>query len=67
MWKKLAGRPRDNEVNSPTTIEQYQDEGYLETIPEVDSLRSAHSSVRQQPSLPELPLYVNSVQESHGN
>jgi hypothetical protein len=36
------------------------DEAYLETIPEVDSLKSARSSMAvPMPGLPELPLYVH--------
>lgn len=56
MWKRL-NRPRDPAIGSPALIDTTFDQRYLESIPEVESVRSGHSSV-VSPSLPSLPLYA---------
>jgi len=57
MWRRAWDRPgsREPAISSPMLFETTLDEGYLETIPEVESLRSRASSVGV---LPELPLYA---------
>lgn len=57
MWRKF-NRSKDPAIGSPTLIETTFDQQYLDTIPEVDSLRSGGPSSRTSPGLPELPLSV---------
>ena len=56
MWRKF-NKSKDPAIGSPTLVETTFDQQYLDTIPEVDSLRSNQSSVAS-PNLPELPLSV---------
>ncbi len=56
MWKKF-NKPKEPTIGSPTLIETTFNQQYLDTIPEVDSLRSGQSS-GTSPNLPELPLSV---------
>jgi hypothetical protein len=58
MWRKFS-KSKDPTIGSPTLIETTFDQEYLDTIPEVDSLRSGPSS-SDSPGLPELPLSVPS-------
>jgi hypothetical protein len=54
MWKKF-NRSKDPTIGSPTLIDTTFDQQYLDTIPEVDSVRSGPSSGTSV-GLPELPL-----------
>ena len=54
MWRKF-NKSKDPAIGTPTLIETTFDQDYLDTIPEIDSLRSGHSSAGS-PSLPELSL-----------
>lgn len=56
MWRKF-NKQKDPAIGSPTLIETTFDQQYLDTIPEVDSLRSGPSN-GTSPGLPELPLSV---------
>ncbi|ERF75251.1 hypothetical protein EPUS_00043 [Endocarpon pusillum Z07020] len=57
MWRKF-NRSKDPAIGSPTLIETTFDQQYLDTIPEVDSLRSGGPSRRTSLGLPELPFKV---------
>ena len=46
-------------IGNPTLIDTTVDDGYLETIQEVESIISRQNSVRHPSQLPELPLYVS--------
>lgn len=59
MWRKF--NKKDTAIGSPTLIETTFDQQYLDTIPEVDSLRSGRSS-GNPPALPQLPLSVSDQQ-----
>ena len=53
-------------IGNPTLIDTTVDEGYLETIQEVESIISRQNSVRHPSSqLPELPLYVPKLDLGH--
>ena len=54
MWKRFS-RSRDLDIGYSTLIHTDVEECYLDTIPEVDSIRSGVSSV-VNPALPDLPL-----------
>ncbi|KAF7511708.1 hypothetical protein GJ744_003871 [Endocarpon pusillum] len=57
MWRKF-NRSKDPAIGSPTLIETTFDQQYLDTIPEVDSLRSGGPSSHTSLGLPELPFKV---------
>jgi hypothetical protein len=58
MWRRFNNWSKDQTVSDPTLFDTTMDEAYLETIPEVDSLKSARSSMAI-PGLPEMPLYAH--------
>lgn len=67
MWKKL-NRSKEPSIGRPTMIETTVDEGYLESIPEVDKARSPTSpDTIVSPTLPNLPLYVYTLYFSKSN
>jgi hypothetical protein len=55
MWRRLNGRSRDQTISDPMLFDTTMEETYLETIPEVESVKSARSSMAI-PGLPDLPL-----------
>ncbi|KAL9615893.1 MAG: hypothetical protein Q9160_009179 [Pyrenula sp. 1 TL-2023] len=56
MWKKL-NRSKEPSIGHPTMIETTVDDGYLESIPEVDKARSPTSPGSVvSPTLPNLPF-----------
>jgi hypothetical protein len=61
MWQKWR-QPAPQQQSMMTYEEYYDDDRYLETIHEVESIRSRRESVAHPPpqALPELPLYVDS-------
>ena len=60
MWKSWRQPQQAAQPNIMSYDEYYDDEDrYLETIHEVESIKSRRESVAHPPSaLPELPLYV---------
>jgi hypothetical protein len=50
MWRRFGMGQR------PSSSDNNGDDGYLETIDEVDSIISRQNSVRHPSNLPELPL-----------
>lgn len=56
MWRKF-NKAKDPSIGAPTLIETTFDQQYLDTIPEIDSLRSGASSAAS-PSLPAFSLLV---------
>jgi hypothetical protein len=53
MWNRFY-RGRDQTIGEPVLIDTSLEESYLETIPEVESLKSRDSVI--VPGLPPLPL-----------
>ena len=56
MWRRWNNNHRDPQIGEPMLYETTLDEGYLETIPEVESIISRRTSVATGHGLPELPL-----------
>jgi hypothetical protein len=57
MWRRYNNWSKDQIISGPTLFDTTMDEAYLETIPEVESLKSARSSM-VVPGPPEISLYV---------
>ncbi len=51
MWRRFNWS-KDQTIGNPMLFDTSMDEAYLETIPEVDSLKSARSSIMTVPGLP---------------
>lgn len=59
MWKQWRQPAQAAQPNMMSYDDYYDDERYLETIDEVESIRSRRESVAHPPpTLQELPLYV---------
>ena len=62
MWKKFNNWSKDQQyISEPVLFDTSVEERYLETIPEVDSIKSARNSVAMM-GLPDLPLYVRPLE-----
>jgi hypothetical protein len=59
MWKNWRQPAASSQTNIMSYDDYYDDERYLETIHEVESIKSRRESVAHPPVLQDLPLYVS--------